>query len=427
MNPLHLNPLKANTLAHHAPQRTLFAAGGGGGDSLFSDENSPPIGYCMIKEFKKIPVHRDVMPLHSVKKQLTAEMISLPKVTGFERLFVERCDQFEPATISKSNMPEHLSRDVALTPHISQIIEISKQSSSMSIPAMKQFVGPTNLGLIYLAGYYSHKYDIDISVTGSFEAFAEAIKAPPLRIGQKAWGIISVLEGFQSHATAVICYQKDSSSPIHHIELDSTNDPNIHVSSTLDALKKEHQKSFSYFKVNGQRQLDLIGCRTDALCLLKDALRLLNSCDIDDMTTFLNASHTSDISPARFNLPATWAKTVQNPRALISINSDLPLISGESLKSFRQRYTLTEARRDESYRICYDLETGERIQRTYMYSLLKPQCAYLNYKGKRNFLKVVTIQHNERTDERNGELVRIIRRIEAFFPGKKVDLQTYKY
>lgn len=357
----------------------------------FSDENAPPSHLFA----KKILVSPPVVPLRSLG--LPAKALNLPIVSMIPRFYETTVVSFKPKQLSNAPLyAKDLQAKVEYYEAIGAKVSITLNNSLMSIAGMKQFAAPTNRGLMLLSAYYFNRYNVDIVVTGSSAAFAYALSKPSgfcMKETPKAWGIIAVQRGFSSHATPVICYQKDETSPIHYLILDSIQDPTKYVWDHFKSLKEE-EVSVSSYVVKGKRQLDLRGCRTDALCILKDALRQLNSLDIENMDEFLKITdlETSYLTGSKiFNMPATWAKTAQTPESLKQVNLSDTTLAGETLESFRARYTLFDALRIEKYRLDAKLITGETVSHDYQCRLLKPQCAYLNYKGKRNFYKVMQI------------------------------------
>jgi hypothetical protein len=414
MTALSPNPLKANAIVPATPA-PIYAAMGGGGALRQDDENTPPPDVLRTEKTSSAALRK--MPVLG----LNPEAVELPDVSTFSRYYETTIsDPFQPKIVK--TVPAHVAALNAKLIELSRTITsftVRQETSEMSILGMKQFAAPTNLGLMLLGAHYFRKYDLDIVVTGSASAFEQAILAPSgfcsKSIPPKAWGIIAVQKGYTSHATPVICYKKNAAAPIQYIILDSINDPTRYV---LDYFKHMNDSGSPCitFKNTGKRQLDLRGCRTDALCVLKDALRQLNTEHIEDLGAFLKAEADHDyFSNSRgFNIPAAWAKSVQNPSVLEKINSHEFIISSkaepETLESFRKRYTLTEASRKESYTLQATLANGGTFLRTYESSVSKPQCAYLNYKGKRNFFKIQSILR-----EKDPLLMTRFERLQAFF------------
>lgn len=370
---------KPSGLLHTAPSHS------------FSDENTPPSHLVA----KKIVISPPVAPLRSLG--LPAKALDLPIVSMIPRFYETTVVSFKPKQLTNApSYAKDLQAKVEYYEAMGAKVSITLNNSLMSIAGMKQFAAPTNRGLMLLSAYYFNKYNVDIVVTGSAAAFAYALSKPSgmcMKETPKAWGIIAVQRGFSSHATPVICYQKDEASPIHYLILDSIQDPTKYVWDHFKSLKEE-EVSVSSYVVKGKRQLDLRGCRTDALCVLKDALRQLNSHDIDNMDEFLKITdpETNYLTGSKiFNLPSAWAKTAQTPESLKQVSLSETTLAGETLESFRARYTLFDALRIEQYRLDAKLITGETVSHDYQCRLLKPQCAYLNYKGKRNFHKVMQI------------------------------------
>lgn len=249
---------------------------------------------------------------------------------------------------------------------------------------------PTDKGLMLLSAYYFQKYGIDITVTSSYETFSEALKAPLYKPKARAWGIIAT-NGcpIRSHVTPVICFKKDESSPIEILQLDSIETPILAVTETLRAIRSEDPEAPIY-EVRGSRQMDSYGCRTDAICVLKDALRLLESEEIDDLKTYLKVI-TSYGPRHSFYLPGSWAKSAQ----LVDCIKDpftTPILSSlETLGSFYEYYTPKPKA---------------------SISLELPISNFLSFKGKKLIKKIPQI-----LDENNSELRRRFRHLEAFFMG----------
>jgi hypothetical protein len=295
-------------------------------------------------------------------------------------------------------------------------------SSTMSIKGMKQFARPTDLGLMLLAAHYFRKYNLDIVVTGDAESFEHAMQKPSgfcTKDSPRAWGIIAVEKGKLSHATPVICYKETAESVIQYIILDSTNQVNPYVSKYFQDMKHTHGTPQRVYQNIGKRQRDNIGCRTDALCILKDALKLLNTKEFTNLESLLSPVSEPEeylTHAKKFDLPSCWAKTVQdldmidtkvNQQALIIRAKEAP----ETLKDFRTRYTLIEASRILKYTMtAVSKENGSLSKTIIMHSLDKPQCAYLNYKGKRNFFKIKTILENK-----DRLLIARFERLQSFF------------
>ena len=252
---------------------------------------------------------------------------------------------------------------------------------------------PTDKGLMLLCAHYHKKYNIDISVTSSYVTFQEALKAPLYKPGARVWGIIATNgDPVRSHVTPVICFRKDAASPIEILMLDSSETPVLAVRDTLKAIKDENPEALIY-EVKGTRQFDNYGCRTDALVVLKDALRILENPAIDHLASFLKLR--KDYGPRySFFLPASWAKTVQVYDVIKDPKSTPILSKHRTLEAFLHAHT--------------------PVASTSSISLDLPISKYLSDKGKKLTSKIeAVLLENDKT------LKRRFRLLEAFYQGPK--------
>lgn len=250
---------------------------------------------------------------------------------------------------------------------------------------------PTNKGLMLLCAHYFKKYGIDITVTGSYETFTEALKAPLYNPKAKAWGIIATNgDAMRSHVTPVICFQKDPSAQVEILMLDSLESPILAVAETLRAMKRENPEARIY-DVRGARQIDSYGCRTDAFCVLKDALRILNHAEIDDLASYLKLR--TDYGPRySFYLPAAWAKSAQITEHIKDpLSTPVLSKSAATFGEFIAKFTKTP-----DSPICLELPTSH----------------FLSFKGKKLVQKIPLI-----LSENNSDLRRRLRLLEAFYLG----------
>jgi hypothetical protein len=287
-------------------------------------------------------------------------------------------------------------------------VALPKAVKKTSTEKTSEFIGhigpsviakPTDKGLMLLCAYYFQKYGIDITVTSSYETFAEALKGPLYKPGAKAWGIIATNgDLLRSHVTPVICYKKDEASPIEILQLDSIETPVLSVSETLREMKSE-DPTYPIYTVRGSRQMDSYGCRTDALCVLKDALRLLDHYRPDNLRSYLKVIEDYGHRYS-FHLPASWAKTAQ---LLTSIKDPLstPVISSYgTLEAFLKAHTKKPAS---------------------SISLKLPTNMYLSFKGKKLVQKIPQI-----LEQNNSDLRRRFRHLEAFYIGPQEKMRFFE-
>lgn len=247
---------------------------------------------------------------------------------------------------------------------------------------------PTDKGLKLLSAHYFRKYGVDIVVTGSYETFEEALKGTHVYNKSKAWGIIATNgDLLRSHVTPVICYRQSAESLIEVLQLDSLESPVLAVRETLHKMKSEEEDPLIY-EVKGCRQSDSYGCRTDALVVLKDALRDLNFGSFTNLQDYLEVK--KHYGPRySFYMPGRWGKTVQMRSIMRSSDLSHMIIS---------KKPMTVEQFWAKYEVAHD---GVGVSNS-----------FLSSKGK-CYLKLI----DKILDENDRDLRRRFRLLEAFYEG----------
>jgi hypothetical protein len=363
-------------------------------------------------------------------------------IHGMEYFFRKEIKKTKVDAVPLKKAPESIKKHLE-SPEFSDCEKkLTLVGSVPSHPHLREFVFPTRFGIMLLCSHYYVKYGIEIFYVESEKALKEAIKGP-LTNPSKAWGVIVTNPG-AAHVTGILCYKKDSSSPTHVLELDSIEDPNTTAQSVVneiaqnvyDQLLSAHKEEFEVyqemrrtetvkkamcaFRVKGARQLDPIGCRTDALCLLKDGIRFFNTQNIDNMAEFLKATQPYQDHPWSFYLPSFLAKTIQKKEVLTTSEGCDTIFSKTSrtLCEFRNRYLLTNTSREDTFEVSISFPGGREEIKKMTNTSTTAQNSYLNYKGKRNLEKMKAII--EGLHIKNPEIRRRYRNLEAFLPGEKI-------
>ncbi len=218
---------------------------------------------------------------------------------------------------------------------------------------------PTPEGVDILCDYYCKKYNITLQTyevkavhhnqeRASFEELSKSRLIKEITNGEKI-GVI--LSNEQNHAIPVLLFKKNDR--LHLYIFDSTSGP--YISSYYDIAR-----IFSDAKVylnNGTRQADKVSCITDAICVLKDALRINNLNELIELKIANEPcalAHPSSrikklykLKPANFslfNMPEQLLKTAQRSTYLELSGADLETVinpkKNSSLRAFRESHSI---------------------------------------------------------------------------------------
>lgn len=253
-------------------------------------------------------------------------------------------------------------------------------------PIMTTIATPLDKGLLALCAYYKFKYDIDIFVSGRRETIYASMKGLFLDPSVKTWGVIatdhSMLSG--AHVTPCICHKKDDGS-LQILNLDSVKKAIKTFAYAYHDLVKD-TPNLERLTLNTQRQSDRYSCRTDALVILKDALRDLKTKKIDDLKSVFEHAQCAH-NPKKFiiKLPFSWAKSCQIASVYeAGIKTLLIGKKGKTIEEYKQRFKALFERRDV-YRVYGHDESGGLFIKEMSLSYPKEIDLFLNYKGKKNF------------------------------------------
>jgi hypothetical protein len=256
-------------------------------------------------------------------------------------------------------------------------------SSRFSEPIVQSFAVPKDLGLIYLAARYKAKYDIDIFVAGDARSIARIIQEALALKKAQIFGIICSYKEFDiCHVTPILCLIKESFE-LQIVNLDSTKTPLESFGHALGYLKKE-KIVYQRFSLKGVRQADCYSCRTDALTILKDALRDLKHHAVNDLSTYFTGLEGCD-RRLYVDLPMPWSRVCQTSR-LQNGSSEQLLIGkkGLTVKSFKEKFTFNCVRSDAFELLGFDQEGRKKAQIIEISTDVKVNL-FLIYKGKKNF------------------------------------------
>ena len=274
---------------------------------------------------------------------------------------------------------KHLSKKLAAVSEADPIgIYLSK--TEWVDEELKTIAAPSDEGLMLMASYYNSKYSIPIQISGSYESLYNALLGRGISGDFTTWGVIATT-GLETnhHVTPLICLKTDP-GVVQIAVLDSVNSPILDVLEALSTLQLKDEK-VKIFYINSRRQSDEIGCRTDALVILKDALRDLRSKKVTNLMAFLSVKF--DGTNFRFPLPYAWSKTVQVPCDQQGHAKDLVINKkGESFEAFISRFN-RPAIRSKSSHLCYTAFNGSKKEIEETLNQEKIARTYLNYKGKK--------------------------------------------
>lgn len=219
---------------------------------------------------------------------------------------------------------------------------------------------PSNPALCLLAERYSQKYGIQIFVMDGSEAAVQFLARWKEHPVPKQMGIIVAAATGDAHVTPVLCSAPEKGPP-QVILLDSqgggTGSPKI----LKNALEARFGTTVSISSNVLPRQADKASCRTDAITLLKNALRDLQQNQIDDpsaagfvkqwemggpgwVTLSERWNHTGQVTPARMmeefgveDAPEDRKQPVHQRRIKDADGHVIGVVS-ETIEAFRDRY-----------------------------------------------------------------------------------------
>lgn len=248
---------------------------------------------------------------------------------------------------------------------------------------LQTFAMPKDPGLINLAARYKSKYDIDIYVTGCAKKTSSIILEALDKKIAHVFGLICSNRNYEiCHVTPVLCLVKEDGN-LQIVNLDSTKTP---VDSFVRALNylKIRKVNYSRFSLKGPRQADRFSCRTDAIILLKDALRDLKEKGIKDFCEFFTGK---DLIERRIyvDFPVQWSRVCQLSKILRgSLEEKLVGKKDITATLFKERFSFLSQKVDTYDLIGLD-EKGASKKLTIEIQTEAKVNLYLNYKGKKNF------------------------------------------
>lgn len=234
-----------------------------------------------------------------------------------------------------------------------------------SDPELNTIAMPTNDGLTLLAAYYTLKYQTPILVVNDSN-FDAALEGKGLPEGTSAWGVIRLNKGTK-HVNPVLCFKKGSE--IQRLNLDSISEVIKYKSSDIPATMP--------------RQSDPYSCRTDALVVLRDAIKDLKSHAITDLYDYLRPDKIENST--FYYLPMSWGRTAQKSS---SFRPDAKASEFTVPSKKGKNKTLKEHR--DIHKKPAILTTKMSVNSSFLFVLegeKKEELSvntYLNYKGKKN-------------------------------------------
>jgi hypothetical protein len=291
-----------------------------------------------------------------------------------------------------------------LKPNLLSIYKISQRWIDAEF---SRYIVPTDLGLMMLASYYQAKYNICIMVVGSSKKVQEALLGNFVDPSCRVWGVICT-SGHESylHVTPILCF-RNASGFLQIADLDSIKDPIDELKYTLTDLIRSGQKVES-FQVKLPRQADYYSCRTDAIVLLKDALRDIEAQKIDDLREILDLP--AGDKSHEFNLPIRWSKSCQISRHVLGDES-LHVInkSDEPYKVFKERFQKKLLRSQEF--VCVNRKENGDLE--------EEQHILIEEKTVNTFLKEKSLRHahimNRLKDSPPLEIDMLFRLAQSFY------------
>lgn len=216
---------------------------------------------------------------------------------------------------------------------------------------------PTPEGVNLLCEYYSSKYAISLEIfevepvtlnqdQASFKQFSRSDVLQKINEGEKRGFILS---NQQYHAIPVLVSKQNKVLNVYIF--DSTS--GVHIESFYEIA--ELFPDSNVYLNRGTRQADKLSCITDAICILKDALRianleqLINSKIIEYSVTFNRSSRLKRPSTLRpnnffvFKMPEPLLKTAQRSdylrQAEADFNAAVQSKKHPTLKEFHAAYS----------------------------------------------------------------------------------------
>ena len=249
--------------------------------------------------------------------------------------------------------------------HVTEQTSISYKHGPLDVEEANTIAIPSNSCLRLIADYYQQKYGISILIVNQ-QSLADALLGKGLKADCKCWGIILTSQS-ELHVVPIIC----SKIADHSIQ-----------AASFDSREADHPRRWSPLlidrvhwigAVKGGRQVDLWSCRTDALVILKDALR-------DLATRNISLDQVLVENPPM--LPAQWSKTVQNYKTIPDealLETRVISKRNQTLREFRARFMQPVVLTEE-----WTLSTPGAGKPKRIITKTQSQLnLYLNYKGKR--------------------------------------------
>lgn len=296
-------------------------------------------------------------------------------VSSFYTIRAMPKDIFPPEKIELTTLPHSIISHLDNKPHAA-----FKDAVSWSDPELSTVAVPTDEGLVLLAAKYSKKYDIPIFIAGSSEKLRSAVLGESTSEDTLFWGVIATSGSAEAlHVTPLICMRMPSGQ-IQIAEMDSVRQPILHVKHLFIDLARE-KANVDIFSSYFARQADYYSCRSDAIVLLKDALRDLKAKKVTDLKTFLGV-HLKNGIIQKFFLPDAWSKTVQISGSIAGTLAQKAISKRNiSMKEFRELYN-APVTKVESFSLHSFNALGHVETTSIMITTKKIVNTFLNLKGK---------------------------------------------
>lgn len=248
---------------------------------------------------------------------------------------------------------------------------------------LNTFAMPKDLGLINLAARYKSKYDIDIYVAGCASKANTIILDALDKKTAHIFGMICSNREYEiCHVTPVLILVKEDGN-LQIVNLDSTKTPVDSFARMLNCLKIK-KINYTRFSLKGPRQADRFSCRSDAIILLKDALRDLKEKTVKDFCEFFTGRELIE-RRIYVDFPVQWSRVCQISKILTgSLEEKLVGKKDTTASLFKDRFSVLSQKVDTYELIGID-EKGAPKKLTIEIQTEAKVNLYLNYKGKKNF------------------------------------------
>lgn len=393
---------------------TALAFGILGAISVFRKKTAQVQSCIQQDELKVIKVDEDITHSAVTECALTSlgikEEYSVKNLEGFYCLKRVREMVWPRQRIDANFVPDQIK--MALDSDPRKPVSLFKEELTWLDPRLKTVAMPLDEGLMLMAAHYNIKYGITIVVAKDESNIRSALLGESLDKDCPLWGVIATCPHTSNpHVTPVICSRQQSGA-LQMFCLDSVLNPLEELLNAARSVMHEKQGSI-WFNLCRPRQADSYSCRTDALAILKDALRDLAQRGVVDLISFMQKSDADRSRALRwgFNLPPEWGKTVQCSKVLQGADLKSSVISKKnvSLEEFQRLYKI-DAHKKELYRINYYNKEGLIDAVCVTRETIVPINAYLNYKGKKNLNLVKQL-----LEDNNPEIFEQYHKLKSFY------------